>query len=401
MPTAPLDTGRLRDASDLVSALREEQIARWSAGDRVPAESFLTAFPELDFEAAQVLIVGEMLLRWDAGDVPTADEYAARFPDHADDLRAQFDLQGSLDGPLLSGEDDGGEAEPVAVPGYLITGELGKGAWATVYLARHLVLGRPVALKVFNPAQAIDPYFATRFREEARILASLDHPNIVRIYDSGTAGPRLYTALEYAPNGTLADRLKASGKLPVAEAVAAVVKLARAAGVAHKAGIVHRDIKPSNVLLGRAGEPLLADFGLAKDVAASLGLTAYGTAVGTPTYMAPEQARGEPGTLGPPADVYALAAVLYELIAGVPPLSAPTTAKTFRMIQDDIPVPLRDREPATPKWLSDLVAKCLDKNRDNRPQSGDALADLLAAGEVAVTPAVPEAPAKKSWWKWW
>jgi eukaryotic-like serine/threonine-protein kinase len=390
----PLDVARLRASDDLVSALREEQIGRWTAGDRTPAEAFLSAFPELAFEDAQVLIVGEMLLRWDAGEAPDADEFAARFPTHADDLRAQFDLQGTLDGPLLPSPAP--EAEPVDVPGYLITAELGKGRWATVYLARHLVLGRPVALKLFNPAAEVEPHFALRFLEEARILAKLDHPHIVRVYDSGAAGTRLFMALEYAPNGTLADRLK-KGRLTVAEAVDVCTKLARAAGVAHRAGVVHRDIKPTNVLRNKHGEPLLADFGLAKDVAESIGLTAHGTTVGTPAYMAPEQARAEPGTLGPSADVYALAAVLYELITGTPPLIAKSVAQTFRMVQDDIPTPLREREPAVPKWLSDLVARCLDKNRDRRPQTGDALADALAAGELPTA----DAPAKRGWWKWW
>ncbi len=394
MTTSALDIDRLRASDDLVAALREEQIGRWSAGDRTPAEAFLAAFPELGFEDAQVLIVGEMLLRWDAGEAPNADDYATRFPAHADDLRAQFDLQGTMDGPLLPAQP--ADAEPVSVPGYLVTGELGKGHWATVYLARHLVLGRPVALKLFNPANAVEPHFALRFLEEARILARLDHPHVVRVYDSGTAGTRLFMALEYAPNGTLADRLKA-GKLPVADAVAVVAKLARAAGLAHRAGIVHRDIKPSNVLLNKHGEPLLADFGLAKDIAESLGLTAHGTTVGTPAYMAPEQARAEPGTLGPSADVYALAAVLYELMAGTPPLIAKSVAHTFRMIQEDTPVPLREREPAVPKWLSDLVVKCLDKSRDRRPQSGDEFAELLAAGELPTA----EQPAKRRWWKWW
>jgi serine/threonine-protein kinase len=381
-------------AIDPLSVLREEQIARWTAGERTPVEAILAAHPDLPFEDAQVLIVGEMLLRWEAGESPAADEYAARFPDHADDLRAQFDLQGTLDGPLMPPPTEA--AEPVSVPGYLITGELGKGGWATVYLARHLVLGRPVALKVFNPVPPSEEHFARRFVEEARILAKLDHPHIVRVYDSGTAGGRLFMALEYAPNGTLADRVKA-GKLPVAEAVAVVTKLARAVGVAHRIGVVHRDIKPSNVLLNRDGEPLLADFGLAKDVADSLGLTALGTTVGTPAYMPPEQARAEPGTLGPPADVYALAAVLYDLLAGTPPLIAPTTARTLRMIQEDTPAPLTQREPAVPQWLSDLVAKCLDKSRDQRPPTGDALADLLDAGNVPA----PATPAKRSWWKWW
>ena len=386
---------RMPPDGDRLSVLREEQIARWSAGDRTPVESILAAHPGLGFEDAQVLIVGEMLLRWEAGELPTADEYAVRFPDHADDLRAQFELQDTLDGPLMPPLKDA--TEPVSVPGYLITGELGKGGWATVYLARHLVLGRPVALKVFNPVPPSEEHFARRFVEEARILAKLDHPHIVRVYDSGTAGDRLYMALEYAPNGTLADCVKA-GRLPVADAVAVVTKLARAVGVAHRLGIIHRDIKPSNVLLNKHGEPLLADFGLAKDVAESLGMTAPGTTVGTPAYMPPEQARAEPGTLGPPADVYALAAVLYELLAGTPPLIAPTMALTLRMIQEETPMPLTEREPTTPKWLSALVARCLDKGRDKRPPTGDALADALDAGDVPVT---PEASAKKSWWKWW
>ena len=379
---------------DRLSALREEQITRWAAGDRVPVEALLAAHPDLDFEDAQVLIVGEMLLRWEAGESPAPDEYASRFPDHAEDLRAQFELQGTLDGPLLP--PTAIASEPVAVPGYLITGELGRGGWATVYLARHLVLGRPVALKVFNPVPT-EEHFARRFVEEARILAKLDHPHIVRVYDSGEADGRLYMALEYAPNGTLADRFK-SGKPSIAEAVTVVAKLARAVGVAHRLGIVHRDIKPSNVLLNKHGEPLLADFGLAKDIANSAGLTALGTTLGTPAYMPPEQARAEPGTVGPPADVYALAAVLYEQVAGTPPLVARTTAHTLRMIQDDIPLSLTAREPTAPKWLSDLVARCLDKSRDRRPQSGDALAELLESGEVP-TPAV--LVAKRSWWKWW
>src|SRR5690348_2053083 len=200
---------------------------------------------------------------------------------------------------------------PPAIPGYTILGELGRGGMGVVYRALQVDLNRPVALKVLK-ATAAGPNAIERFRAEAEAAARLRHPNIVQVYAAGTWEGQPYFALEYLEGGTLARRL-AGNPQPPAEAAALVEALARAVQHAHERGVVHRDLKPANVLLSADGIPKVADFGLARRQEAGLG-TRTGDLLGTPAYMAPEQAAGRPHESGPATDVYALGAVLYECL---------------------------------------------------------------------------------------
>ncbi|HTN86276.1 MAG TPA: serine/threonine-protein kinase, partial [Sorangium sp.] len=206
-----------------------------------------------------------------------------------------------------------------AIPGYELVEELGRGAMGVVYRARQLSLDRFVALKVILAGKHAGKRQLTRFRVEARALASLSHPNIVQIYDVGEAEGVPYFALELVEGETLERRLD-RGAWSVREAARLVRTLAEAMAAAHQRGIVHRDLKPSNVLLARDGSPKISDFGVAKRLEGGAGETQTGDLIGTPLYMAPEQAQGRSADIGPAADVYSLGAILYELLAGRPPV---------------------------------------------------------------------------------
>ena len=199
---------------------------------------------------------------------------------------------------------------------YRLESILGRGGMAEVFRAEDTRLGRPVAVKVILADHAADPSFVERFLREARLVASLEHPNILPVYDFGEEGGRPYLVMPFLDGGTLRDRIRL-GPVPLAKASGWLTPLAGALDAAHEAGILHRDVKPANVLLGRGERVFLADFGIAKMLETVTGLTATGTVMGTPLYMAPEQAQGMPAT--PATDRYALAVVAYEMLAGRPP----------------------------------------------------------------------------------
>ena len=223
-------------------------------------------------------------------------------------------------------------AEPPRIPGYEVEEELGRGGVGVVYRARHLRLDRTVALKMLLAGPYARPEERERFLREAQALAGLRHPNIVQVHDFGELGGLPYFAMEYVEGGSLAQRL-AGTPLPPREAAALAATLAEAVEAAHRSGIVHRDLKPANVLLTDAGTPKIGDFGLARRLDGGPGATLTGTALGTPSYMAPEQARGQARAIGPAVDVYALGAILYELLTGRPPFRAETPAQTVHQVK--------------------------------------------------------------------
>jgi hypothetical protein len=258
-----------------------------------------------------------------------------------------------------------------------------------VFRARQAGPNREVALKVLGEPSA--PAARARFLTEAEAAAAADHPHVVRVFDSGEAGGRPYLAMELCPGGTLADRLKDGPAGPAAPRAAAglVRKLAGAVQALHDLGIVHRDLKPANVLFDSRGEPRVADFGLAKRAGADL--TATQALMGTPAYMAPEQARGDAKYVGPAADVHALGAVLYELLAGTRPFAHPDQVALLRMVAEDPPAPLRKCRPAVPRDLELVCLRCLEKApADRYPSAADLADDLgrfLAGEPVTVRPA--------------
>ncbi|MFO0799717.1 MAG: serine/threonine-protein kinase [Gemmataceae bacterium] len=380
--------------ADRVAVLCADQEARWRRGDRVPAEAYFARFPAVraDPEYGPDLVFHEYLLREGVGDPPPPAELAARFPDLADALAAQLEVHRAVD----AGADV--LADWPRVPGYEVRAELGRGGMGVVYEARHLALGRPVALKVLR--DGLGPDAADRFRAEAAALAKLAHPNVVRVYEVGETAaerPAPFIALEYVAGGSLAD---AAGGRPVAPhtAAALVAGAARGVAAAHVAGIVHRDLKPANVLLD-GDTPKVADFGLARDEGAA-GRTETGVVAGTPAYMAPEQAAGRSKDAGPAADVYALGAVLYELLAGRPPFQAATPALTLQLVLTADPVPLRRLQPGTPRDLETVALKCLEKVPARRYPSAAALADDLDRFRAGLPVVARPVSAAGRGWRW-
>jgi WD40 repeat protein len=245
-----------------------------------------------------------------------------------------------------------------------------------VYQARQTVLGRVVALKMILSGEYARPEEADRFRREAEAVARLQHPNVVQIFEVGGHGGRPFLALEYVTGGGL-DKKLAGTPLPPREAAALVAVLARAVHYAHGRGVVHRDLKPANVLLAEDGTPKVADFGLARRLDGSHGPTQTGVVLGTPSYMAPEQARGDTHAVGPPADVYALGAILYEGLTGRPPFKAATGWETVRQVLEQEPVPPRRLLPSVPASVETVCLKALAKDPVKRYATAAALAEDL------------------------
>jgi hypothetical protein len=260
-----------------------------------------------------------------------------------------------------------------AVPGYRIEGELGRGGMGVVYRAVELSLNRPVALKVLLAGEFASASDLARFRAEAEAAAAVQHPHVVRVYAAGQHDGLPYLALELVPGDSLAARLTA-GPLQAEEAARVVEQIARGVQAAHDRGVLHRDLKPANVLFDDRGEPKVADFGLAK--LGDSGLTASGAVMGTPSYMAPEQARGDGKLVGPAVDVWALGAMLYECLAGRPPFRGQSAPETLRLVSEADPEPL---PRSVPRDLRTVALKCLEKDPAKRYASAGAMADDLAA----------------------
>jgi serine/threonine protein kinase len=262
-----------------------------------------------------------------------------------------------------------------SVEDYEILGELGRGGMGVVYKARQRGLNRIVALKMIIGGSHAGEADLIRFRIEAEAVARLQHPNIIQIYDIGEQNGLPFFSLEFCSGGSLANKLNGT-PLPGRQAAAVVEKLARAMEAAHREKIIHRDLKPANVLLTAEGEPKITDFGLAKRLDAA-GQTQSGSVMGTPSYMAPEQASGRNKDIGPTTDVYQLGAILYELLTGRPPFRAPTPLDTVLQVISNQPVPPRLLNPHVDADLERVTLKCLEKDATLRYPSAAALAEDL------------------------
>jgi tetratricopeptide (TPR) repeat protein/tRNA A-37 threonylcarbamoyl transferase component Bud32 len=262
------------------------------------------------------------------------------------------------------------------VAGYEILGELGRGGMGVVYKARQKKLNRVVALKmVLAGAQAGERQLA-RFQTEAEAVAQLQHPNIVQIFEVGDHDGLPFFSLEFIDGDSLAHKISGKPRPPL-EAAATVELLARGMAVAHDRGIIHRDLKPANILLTAAGVPKISDFGLAKRLEDDSSQTKHGTLLGTPSYMAPEQARGDTADVGPLSDLYALGAILYELLTGRPPFVGATMMETVLQVRSQDPVPPTRLQPKCPRDLETICLKCLQKEPNKRYAHCQALVDDL------------------------
>ncbi|MGZ6076098.1 MAG: protein kinase domain-containing protein, partial [Isosphaeraceae bacterium] len=263
-----------------------------------------------------------------------------------------------------------------SIPGYELLDTLGEGGMGVIYLARQTGLNRRVAVKMIRGGtQARSDHF-TRFRIEAEAVARLRHPNIIQIHEIGEVDGLPFVSLELLEGGSLADRLEGTPQ-PARPTAELLITLARAVLVAHDVGIVHRDLKPSNVLFTEDGIPILTDFGLAKRIDSDSRQTETGQILGSPSYMAPEQARGHTREIGPAADVYALGAILYEMLTGRPPFKGETPMETVRQVVEDEVVPPSRLVPKVARDLETICLHCLKKEPAKRYSSARALAEDL------------------------
>lgn len=357
--------------------------------------------------------LNDLLLEWedrrDAGRPISPEELCRDAPDLLPELQKRIKALQSMDGMLegdgdakpplhtsphrRAGTDVGGQHPKTfeasfSLPGHEILGELGRGGMGVVYKARQTALNRLVAIKTFLPGEEVRPEDLARFKLEAQSVARLQHPNIVQIYEVGECESRPFLTLEFVEGGTLEDKLELR-RWKVEEAAQLVEVLARAVHYAHSRDVIHRDIKPANILFGiqagsapafatADGVPKIADFGLARCLqAGGPRLTKKGTVLGTPSYMAPEQAAGRSEAISPATDIHALGAMLYELITGRPPFDADSVYETLRQVIRQPAEPLRKFDPTIPEELEKICLRCLEKEPAKRYGSAEELAEVL------------------------
>ena len=287
-------------------------------------------------------------------------------------------------------------AQPPQLSGYEMQGELGRGGMGVVYRAWDQRLHRAVAIKMLLAGDFARPDERERFEREAEAAAGLRHANIVQVYQVGDFEGRPYFTMEFVEGGSLAEKL-AGAPLAGGRAAMLLATVAEAVQAAHDRGIVHRDLKPGNVLLTEDGTPKIADFGLARRLDDGGGLSRSGIPLGTPNYMAPEQALGLTHSIGPAADVYALGAILYEALTGRPPFRADTTAETLRQVVEQEPTPPSRWNATAPRDLEVICLKCLRKEPHRRYPSAAALAaDLRRFERAEPITARPTGPLERS-----
>jgi WD40 repeat protein len=362
----------------------------WKRGQRPRIEDFLDGAADSERSSLLAeLILLEFDYRRALGEDCAAAEYTGRFPglDPAWLDRAIAAPSGMIPNPAArrwqadtwpEAPDPSGAADVQArsFGDYALVREIARGGMGVVYEARQLSLQRRVAIKMILAGDHAGTDHLARFRTEARAVARLQHPHIVQIHEVGAHDGRPYLVLEYIDGGSLADRL-AGQPQPAKPAALLVETLARAVHYAHEHGVVHRDLKPANVLLTADGTPKIADFGLAKCLDLEAGPSGSTAVVGTPSYMAPEQAMGRGRAVGAAADVYALGVILYQMLTGRPPLVAPTPLETLQLVVSEEPVAPRSLQRNLPRDLETICLKCLHKEPSRRYADAAALADDL------------------------
>jgi eukaryotic-like serine/threonine-protein kinase len=360
-PMSPAEREQLLDG--LVAAYFEAA----EGGQRPDSAQWLARHPELAQELAEFFAAQDRLERVAAPLRQVAQAAAA--PDETIDC--------------LRTSDDPTAAPPVGSFGdYELLEELGQGGGGVVFRARQRGAGREVALKMVLAGRAATRAERDRFRTEAEVVAGLDHPHIVPLYEVGEYDGTPYFSMKFVPGGSLAEAVAgggwARGKEPQRRAAQVLAQVARAVHHAHQRGVLHRDLKPANVLLDERGEPHVTDFGLAKRLeGGAAGHTQTGAVVGTPSYMAPEQARGDRAAVTTATDVYGLGAVLYALLAGRPPFREPTVLETLRQLQEREPERPGKVRAGVDRDLETVCLKCLRKEPGQRYASTEAVAEDL------------------------
>jgi hypothetical protein len=362
---------------------------RLKAGEQARIESYLERFPELnaDRPALLELIAAEYELRRRTEPGLSVGEYLQRFPQPGAALAPLLAAFGS--GPSCPTVDSPAPPAPALdlaplplVPGYEILDEVGRGGMGMVYRARQVALNRLVALKLMRDGAHATAEERARFKREAEAVARLQHPHVVQIFEVGEAEGVPFFAMEFCSGGSLDKRL-GGRPLPPRDAAALVEAMARAVHAVHLARVVHRDLKPANILFGADGRLKVTDFGLAKKLDEA-GQTQTGAVLGTPAYMAPEQAGGQGKEVGPATDVWALGALLYEALTGRAPFQGATIVEVLERVRTLDPVPPRRLVAGVPRDLETVCLKCLRKDPARRYESAEALAEDLGrflAGE--------------------
>jgi serine/threonine-protein kinase len=352
--TAESNNERTRD--ERLAQVLAEMSEKQRRGERADLDLLSRAHPDLADELRQLVAVVQM-----------AEEFGRSSPTEVQATpvyrAAAHDEAGVL--PRLFGD-------------FELLQELGRGGMGVVYKAWEKSLKRLVAVKMILRGEHASAADLARFRAEAQSAAGLAHPAIVPVYKVDTCEGQPYFSMKFVEGQTLAARVK-EGLLPQRDAARYLAAVSRAVQHAHEKGILHRDLKPANVLIDSDDRPLVTDFGLAKRVEGGASLTGTGAVVGTPSYMAPEQAAGNQGTPGPACDVYSLGAILYELLTGRPPFLAATAVDTLLLVRSEEPVRPRLLNPQIDPDLEFICRKCLEKKPEHRYKSAAQLADDLEA----------------------
>lgn len=381
----------------------------WFQGNSPKIEDYLPIDPILRLAVLIELVHAEVEFRQRAGLTVNVEEYPKRFPELTAESGAlsnlgsrsalspsdfpkdhQARLRSSHDGPIdlqthkstVTGrsEHDTRVSDSVPAPrrigGYEILDEIARGGMGIVYRAVQLGLKRHVAVKMILGGDLVDAERLARFRQEAEVLARISDPHIVQIYEIGEHAGSLFFSMELIDGGSLADLLK-QGPLPPRKAAELIAVLARALESAHRLEIVHRDLKPANVLLMLDGTAKISDFGLAKQLDSLHGQTVTGEIMGSPAYMAPEQAQGRVEAIGPSTDIYALGAILYEVMTGIPVFRGATVQQVIQQVIQSEPVNPRTFDAAIPKDLETIALKCLSKDIPRRYSRAIELAEEI------------------------
>ena len=364
-----------------IAEARERFEGAWREGRRPRLEDHLTeASGPVRPVLLRELLTVELTHRRLSGEHPEAEEYRGRFPDYPEVVEETLEIRGPGDPALDATQaepSDGPRAENwPEVPGYEILDVLGRGGMGVVYRAKQLHLDRICALKAISAEGSGGDEAAHRFLAEAKALAAVRHPNVVQIYHAGEHDGGLFFEMEYVEGGSLAHRLLGVPWSP-SRAARLIDSVARAVDEVHHHRIVHRDLKPANILLTADGTPKVADFGLAKRIDPGANLTLVGVILGTPSYMAPEQAKGMTNAIGVATDVYALGAILYELLTGEPPFRGKSKLDLLDKIKTAEPAPPSRVAPGIPADLDAVCLKCLRKEPAERYETAVDLAEDL------------------------